>query len=118
LKDATLRWFTGLGGNNIGRWAEMKETFQKSYLDYCKEKYHKEKILRMTQKEDESIEDYVECFQYNLQWSKQSSKLGDETLQIIFLRGIKDYCMDILNLMGVGDVSQLSYGDICDFCKR
>jgi hypothetical protein len=50
LKDATLRWFTGLGGNNIGRWAKMKETFQKSYLDYCKEKYHKEKILRMTKK--------------------------------------------------------------------
>jgi hypothetical protein len=35
-----------------------------------------------------------------------------ETLCIILLRGIKDDCMDALNLMGYGDVSQMTYDDI------
>jgi hypothetical protein len=55
----------------------------------------------MTQKEEETLEDYVERFQYNLQRTKQNT-LDPETLRIIFLRGIKDDCMDALNLMGRG----------------
>jgi hypothetical protein len=37
---------------------------------------------------------------------------------ILLLRGIREYCIDILNLMGNGDVSQLTYVEICDLCKR
>jgi hypothetical protein len=42
-------------------------------------KYRKEEIFKMTQKEDEILEDYIERFQYNLQWSKHS-KLDEKTL--------------------------------------
>jgi hypothetical protein len=34
------------------------------------------------------------------------------------LRGIKDNCMDLLNLMGEGDISQVGYDDIYDLCRR
>jgi hypothetical protein len=59
----------------------------------------------MQQKEDESIEDFVERFLYNLQKSKHA-RLNDETLGIIFLREVRDEYIDILNLMGFEDVSQ------------
>lgn len=36
LKDSTLCWFIGLGGNSIWIWANMKKTFLKKYQDYCK----------------------------------------------------------------------------------
>jgi hypothetical protein len=52
-----------------------------------------------------------------LQRTKQNA-LDSETLLIILLRGIKDDCMDALNLMGVGYVSQMTYEDICELCKH
>jgi hypothetical protein len=61
----------GLGGNIIGTWEEMKKTFLGKYQDYCKEKDHKEEIFRMSQKEDKSLEYYVEWVNYNLQWSRK-----------------------------------------------
>jgi hypothetical protein len=50
----------------------------------------------------------MERFHYNVKRAKQHH-LDLETLKIIFLRGIKDEWVDVLNLMGKGDVSQLTY---------
>jgi len=71
----------------------------------------------MAQKEEQSLEDYVERFQYNIRWSNQH-QLYMNTLQELFLKGILDECLDVLNLMGVGDVSQLPYNTICELCKQ
>jgi hypothetical protein len=60
----------GLGGNTIHTWEEMRQTFLRKYQDYCKERDLREEIFKMTQKDDEILEDYVERFQYNLQRSK------------------------------------------------
>jgi len=49
----------GLNGNNIGTWEEMKEVFYKMQQYYYKDKDRKEEIFNMTQKEHESLEDYV-----------------------------------------------------------
>lgn len=57
----------------------------------------------MTQQEDENLEEYLERFAYNLQKSKQHS-LNQETIRTIFLKGIKDEYLDILNVMGKGDI--------------
>jgi hypothetical protein len=62
----------------------------------------------MKQKEEESLEDYLEKFLYNLQRSKQH-KLELETIGTIFLRGLLDESIKFLNLMGYGDVSQLKF---------
>jgi hypothetical protein len=35
LKDATLRWFMGLGTNTIKTWDEMQKMFLLKYHDYC-----------------------------------------------------------------------------------
>ena len=64
LKGETLRWFMSVGGNYIQTWEDMKNVFLKKYQNYCKAI---EGIFRMISGEDESLEDYVEKFQYNLQ---------------------------------------------------
>jgi chromatin segregation and condensation protein Rec8/ScpA/Scc1 (kleisin family) len=92
----------------------MKHVFLKRYQDHCRVS---EDIFGMTQGEEESLEDYVEHFQYNLQRSKQR-QLGKETLKTLLLKGIQDKFLEILNLMGTCDVFQLPYDDICELCRR
>ena len=71
----------------------------------------------MIQGEDESLEDYVDRFHYNLQKSKHKH-FEKEILKTLLFKGIKEECLDILNLIGKGDVFQLSYDDVCELCIR
>ena len=64
LKGEALQWFTSLGRNYIQTWEDMNNILLKKYQDYCKSN---EDIFVMIQGEDESLEDYVDRFQYNLQ---------------------------------------------------
>jgi hypothetical protein len=56
----------GLGGNSIPSWDAMRQAFLKKYQDYFQARDLRGEIFKMAQKEDESLEDYVERFQYNL----------------------------------------------------
>lgn len=78
----------------------MENIFLKKYQDYCKSN---EDIFGMIQGEDEILEEYVDRFQYNLQKSKYKH-LEKEILKTLLLKGIKDECLEILNLIGKGDV--------------
>jgi len=117
LKDVALRWFTGLTVNSISTWDGMKKLFLKKYQDYCKTRDIREEIFGMTQKEEESLEDFLERFQYYLQRSKMN-QLNKETLRTILLRTIRPEFLEVLNLMGVVDVSKLSYDDVCELCQQ
>jgi hypothetical protein len=66
LKGTALKWFMGLGESTIGYWDTMRKIFLKKYQAYCRPKDSKEDIFRMAQQEDESLEDYLERFLYNL----------------------------------------------------
>ena len=57
----------------------------------------------MIQGEDERLEDYVDRFHYNLQKSKHKY-LEKEILKALILKGIKDEFLELLNLIGKGDV--------------
>eukprot|EP00253_Pinus_taeda_P005906 PITA_05906 len=69
----------------------------------------------MVQKEDENLEDLLERFQYNLKRAKMSN-LDEETLKTLLLKAIRDEWIDILNMMGKGDISQLPLHDIEELC--
>jgi hypothetical protein len=56
----------GLSRDNIHTWDEIKKKFMEKYQDYCKDKERREEVFRMTQHEDERLEDYVERFNYDL----------------------------------------------------
>jgi hypothetical protein len=72
----------------------------------------------MMQLEDEIwLEDYVERFTYNLQREMQG-ELDPKMWCVLFLRGIRDDCIELLNLMGRGDVSQLEYNIIVELFHK
>ena len=71
----------------------------------------------MNQKEDESLEDFVERLEYNVQRSGHPD-LDPDILKTILLRGIKDEHLDMLNLLGKGYISKESYQYILTLCRR
>jgi hypothetical protein len=95
----------------------MKKKFIAKYQPYCKSKDSKEDIFKMSQSEDESSEEYLEKFLYNMHKSKQSN-IPLDVICTIFLKGISDENLDALNLMGAGDISHLPFPKIVELCKK
>ena len=65
---------------------------------------HKDEVFKMMQREDENLEDLIERFNYNLKRTKMNN-LDEETLKAPLLKAIRDEWIDILNMMGKGDIS-------------
>ena len=95
----------------------MKQAFLTKYQDYCRTKDLKDEIFQMNAKENESLEEYVERFQYNLQRSPYGTLPG-EVLKATLIKGMKDEWVETLNLMGKGDIYQETYDDIVLLCIR
>jgi len=105
LKGNALRWFMSLGAQVITTWDQMKEIFLAKYHDYFQTRERKEELFKMVQKEDENLEDFVERLQYNLQRSDHPT-LSKGILKTILLKGVRDDCLDMLNMLGKGDISK------------
>jgi hypothetical protein len=58
----------------------------------------------------------VERLQYNLQRSGHPD-VSKDILKTILLKGVREDCLDILNVLFKGDISKESYEDIVDLCK-
>jgi hypothetical protein len=117
LKGAALRWFMGLGGGTINSWDEMKHAFLTKYQDYFRTRDLKDENFQMIAKENESLEEYVERFHYNLQRSPYGALPG-EVLKETLIKGMKDEWVETLNLMGKGDIYQETYDNIIQLCIR
>ena len=63
------------------------------------------------------MENYVKRFQYSLQRSKLRQS-GKDTLKKKLLKRLRNEYLEILSLMGIGDVFQLSYDNVCELCRR
>jgi hypothetical protein len=87
LKGEDLRCFMGLGRGTINSWDEMKQAFLTKYQDYCRTRDLKYEIFQMTTKENESLEEYVERFQYNLKRSPYGTLPG-EVLKETLIKGM------------------------------
>jgi len=73
----------------------------------------------MTAKPNETLEEYVECFQYNLQRSPYASlPLLDNVLKTALIKGMKEQWIETLNIMGKGDIYQENLADIINLCIR
>jgi hypothetical protein len=107
----------GLGGQTISSWDEMKQSFLGKYQDYYRTRDQSEEIFKMSQKEEESLEDFIERLMYNLQRSKHND-LDKDILKMILIWGMRDDCLDMLNLMGKGDISKEPFDEIVNLCRR
>ena len=103
----------GLGEHTIRSWDEMKTTFLRKYQEYCRSKYSCNDIFKMQQKDDENLEDYVERFVYNLQNSRKNA-LNPNAIRIVFLKGVLEDYIDMLNLMTARDISQKPFKEIVE----
>lgn len=95
----------------------MRKIFLKSYQTYFQQKDSKDDIFRMNQQEDETLEEYLERFSYNLQKSKHRT-MSVDLIRIIFLKGIWDEYLYDLNLMGKGDTSNFPSEEIVNLCQK
>ena len=107
----------GLGEHTIRSWDDMKTTFLRKYQEYCRSKDSCNDIFKMQQQEDENLEDYVERFVYNLQKSRQNA-LNSAAIQTIFLKGVLEDYIDVLNLMVERDISQKPFDEIIELCHN
>ena len=71
----------------------------------------------MVQKEYECLKEFVERLLYNLKRYGHVD-IRRDVLKIILLRGIREYFMDILNLLGREDISREYFDHIVDRCLR
>lgn len=95
----------------------MKEGFLAKYQDYYRTRERKEELFKMVQKEDESLEYFVERLQYNLQRSDHPN-MSKDILKTILLKGVRDDCLDMLNMLGKGDISKEPFDQIINLCMR
>ncbi len=79
---------------------------QKIFIEKYKDHDLKEEIFIMNKKEDESLEDLIERFMYNVK-RENVHHLGSDTLKTILLRTTRDEWIDLLDLMSRSDVYQL-----------
>jgi len=95
-----------LGVHSITIWGQMKEAFLGKCKDYCLPTNRKEEVFKVTQKEDENLEDLVERFFYNVK-REEMDNLDEETLKPLLLKAIKADWINFLNLTRKGDITQL-----------
>jgi hypothetical protein len=107
----------GLGESGIRSWEAMKYIFIKKYQDYCNTKESRNDILKIQQLEDETLEDYMEIFSYISHNSKYHDLLED-AIRDIFLKGISEEYLEMLNLMASGDISHKPFSEICEMYKN
>ena len=112
-----LHWFMSLGGETVTMWDQMKQVFLEKYQEYNNTKDKIEELFKMVQKDEESLEDFVERLMYNVQRARQTN-MGLDVLKIILLHGIREDCLGMLNLMGKGDISKEYFEKIIELCRR
>lgn len=71
----------------------------------------------MYQREDEPFEDYIDRFQFCLKKFKHN-RLTPKSLKVVYLRGVNKECIDALNLMGGGDITQSTFDDIFKLARN
>lgn len=86
------------------------------YKYYCIYNELQNEVSKMSQKEDESLEYLVEIFSNNVKRSKFSD-LGFDTLKTLLLKYVRHEWIDLINVVGIGYFSQLSFQDICGLFK-
>ena len=95
----------------------MKNAFLKKYQDYCMSKDTHHDIFNMQQHEEESLEDFLERFNYILQ-KYQYNNLQEDVVRMLFLKGILEEYIEILNLMAANDIYYKPFDEICDLCRK
>ena len=105
----------GFGESTIRTWDYMRTSLLRKNQEYCKPKYSRHDIFKIQQLEDEILEDYLERFVYTLHKSKYHD-LREDAVCTLFLKGISEDLLEIINLMEVGDISHKNFAQLGEMC--
>jgi len=117
LRDATMCWFMGLVSGSITTWHDMETIFLDKYQSYSRVNDRQEELFKLRQKEDESLEDYLDRFIFPTKHCGEEA-ISLKILKTIFLKGLDEDARRSLDLMGKGDASQLELSDIAELCQN
>lgn len=95
----------------------METLFLKRYQDFCRTRELKDEIFQMVAKTNETLEEYVEHFQYNLRRSPYEN-FPLKVLKTMMIKGMRVQWVETLILMGKGDIYQEDYENIVQLCIR
>ena len=102
----------GVGCQCCSRLATMSNLFLTKYKEYYRGQDLKGgDIFKMSQKDDETLEDYVSWFMFNLQHNTHH-QLNEESKKHLFLRGVNDESIEALNLIAWGYITQKTWTNI------
>ena len=74
-----------------------------NYRDYCKARDTRDNTFKMIQGVNEYLEDYEERFQLSYK-RDHSFTLDDNSLILVFLRGVREEFIETLNLIANRDI--------------
>ena len=94
----------------------MTNLFLNKYKEYCRGHDLKvDDIFKMAQSENETLDDYVSQFMFNLQCNTQH-QLNEESQKHLFLKEVHYTSMEALDLMARGDITQKTWDKIQNIC--
>ena len=76
----------------------------------------REELFKMVQKDDESLEEFVEIIMYNVLKSGHTT-IGRDVFKISLLCGIREDCLDMFNLLWKGYISKETFDHIVYLCR-
>jgi hypothetical protein len=117
LKGNALRWFMSLGGHVITTWDQMKEKFLAKYQDYCRTREKGRNYLRWFRRRMKIWRTLWKDYSIICR-DPDHPNVSKDILKTILLKGVRDDCLDMLNMLGKGDISKESYDEIVNLCKR
>lgn len=79
-------------------------------------KDQKDELFKIKQDKEESLEDYLEKFLFV--HKTRGTTIYQEFVKTIFLRGITESSLDVLNAMGKRNINTLPLDDILDLCRN
>jgi len=65
--------------------------------------------------EEENLEEHLERFLYNFHKS-HGSNLDENTIKIVFLKGLRADCIETLNLLSGGDIYKKPFAEVVELC--
>ena len=75
LNATVLEWFSSLPRNSVDSWADLKEAFLNRYTTSVVQPKSEHSLATVTQKEDESLKDYLTRFTTNLARFQTSNRV-------------------------------------------
>jgi len=94
----------------------METEFLEKYQDYCRSSNKNEELFKIRQGEEESLEDYVDRFNFSLR--RYGNPVDHSLARTLLIKGLDKESKQALDLMGKGNINKMELPDIEELCRN